>query len=73
MPPPAVITRLVRDEWAKRLIYHQDQEFANELLSYIDCGVPLLYDGPLLRHVYPNWKSFTANPTEVEKCIQHDI
>ena len=61
------------DEWAKRLIFHHDQGFANKLLSYIDFGVPLLFDGPRLEHVYPNWKSFTENSAEVEKCIQHDI
>jgi hypothetical protein len=70
---PRVITQFNRDEWAKRLQFHHDQLFANELLSYIDNGVPLLYDGPLLQHVYPNWKSLHINPDEVEKCINHDL
>ena len=42
-------------------------------MTYIVEGVPLLFDGPLLDQVYPNWGSCELLRTEVNTYLQYNI
>jgi hypothetical protein len=70
---PAVTTRLNKAVWAKKLQDHPDQSFANQLLQYIDTGVPLLYKGPILKQIFPNWKSLEFDEEKVQTCMLYDV
>jgi hypothetical protein len=70
---PRVVTRLRRVAWVNGLQDHPDQTFAGKLIEYIDHGVPLLYQGPELNQVFPNWKSCDKLKTEVESSMLYDI
>ena len=71
--PHRVTTRFRRDAWVEGLSSHPDRDFADTLIRYIDEGVPLLYEGPLLNQTFPNWKSCLDLREDVEKSMLFDI
>ena len=68
-----MVTRLKREVWASRLSSHPDKDFAAEILQFIDFGVPLMYDGPILNQVFPNWKSCDILREEMKTSLLYDI
>ena len=71
--PHRVVTQFRRDAWVEGLSSHPNRDFADTLVKYIDEGVPLLYDGPLLDQTFPNWKSCVDLREDVEKSMLFDI
>jgi hypothetical protein len=71
--PHRVTTRFRRDAWVEGLSSHPDRDFADTLIRYIDEGVPLLYEGPVLNQTFPNWKSCLDLREDVEKSMLFDI
>ena len=59
--------------WAHKLSYHPDKEFAAAIIKFIDFGVPLMYNGPCLNQVFPNWRSCDQLRTEVQASLLYDI
>lgn len=70
---PTIISKLNRDAWAKGLQNHPDPSFTAEIIEYLDYGVPLMYEGPLLNQIYPNWNSVAAHREEVKEILLYDI
>jgi hypothetical protein len=68
-----VVSRLNKVAWVEGLASHPDRNFADELVEYIEYGVPLLFDGPQLNQVYPNWASCDLLRDEVKTSLRHDI
>ena len=64
---------LNREEWVNGLSTHPDREFVSTLISYIDFGVPLLFEGPDLNQTFPNWKSCTDLRDAVYGSMLYDI
>jgi hypothetical protein len=64
----AVTTLFHKDVWASKLRDHPDKHFSTELIDFIEHGVPLLFKGPTLSHIYPNWKSIDVDREKVEVC-----
>jgi hypothetical protein len=74
LPLPRRVTKQFRRAaWVDGLSDHPDRAFANKLISYIDYGVPLLYEGPILNQTHPNWKSCLELRDDVETSILYDI
>ena len=71
--PHRVTTLFRRDAWVEGLTEHPNREFADKLIKYIDEGVPLLYEGPLLDQTFPNWDSCLELKQDVEKSMLFDI
>jgi hypothetical protein len=71
--PQQVVTNLNRDVWEVKLRTHPNRQFADDILSYIDHGVPLMFDGPILNQVFPNWKSCDELRTEVKTSMLYDV
>jgi hypothetical protein len=71
--PSKVTTTLNRDAWVKGLENHPDRDFAEKIINYIDFGVPLLYEGPVLNQTFPNWKSCDLLRTDVKESMLYDI
>jgi hypothetical protein len=68
-----VVTILNQDEWLKGLTDHPDKDFVKNLIEYIDFGVPLLFEGPVLNQTFPNWKSCDNLRSEVKSSMSYDI
>jgi hypothetical protein len=68
-----VVSRLTRTAWVDGLSSHPDKDFAAELIHYIDTGVPLLFNGPKLNQIYPNWGSCDTLRKEVKSSLHYDI
>jgi hypothetical protein len=78
LPAPGVpllkaSTHLHRDAWARILSYHPNQNYALLLNDYIDKGVPILYSGPEIQCISPNWKSTLTFKAEVLANIEQDL
>ena len=71
--PSLITTRLRWDAWVEGLSDHPDEQFAAKLINYIDNGVSLLYNGPKLNHVYPNWRSCDELRPHMEESMLYDI
>jgi hypothetical protein len=71
--PKEVVTSLHKDVWRRKLSSHPDRVFADEILDFIENGVPLYYDGPLLNQQYPNWKSCDVLRNEVKTSLLYDV
>ena len=71
--PATIVTKMHKDVWALKLQDHPDQEFAKDIVSYLENGVPLLYDGPILNQCYPNWNSCVNLREEVKTSLLYDI
>jgi hypothetical protein len=67
--PKGVVTRMHRDVWEYKLRSHPDREFADEIISFIDYGVPIYYDGPILNQQFPNWGSCDLLRKEVKSSL----
>ena len=52
---------------------HPDRKFANDIMTYIDKGVPTFFHGPSLAHVYKNWKSCRDLSREVSEIIRGEV
>ena len=54
-------------------MYHPNRSYATDILSYIDNGVPILYDGPQCSRICKNWKSTETFRDDVKKNIVKDV
>jgi hypothetical protein len=68
-----VVINMCRDVWEIKLRCHPDKRLAAEILDFIDNGVLLMFDGPILNQVFPNWQSCDALRSEVKTSMIYDI
>lgn len=66
-------TPLRRAAWARVLAHHPDRSYSQTMLSYIDNGVPVFYNGPNFEAVNPNWKSTEVFRDRVKVSIAKDL
>jgi hypothetical protein len=71
--PPKAKSFLHPHAWAHILSQHPNQCYAMLLNDYIKNGVPIMYTGPELTLVSPNWKSTELFKNDVLLSIEKDI
>ena len=49
------ISPLHRPTWAKFMELHPNRQFAEDIMTFIDYGVPIYFSGPNLDQVFKNW------------------
>jgi hypothetical protein len=66
-------THLKRAQWALHMAAHPDSQFRDTLLSYIDHGAPIFYNGPEHFRICKNWNSTLTFKAHVESTICADV